>query len=241
MMKMDGWITTEIQFYSISPSVLVFPFSFENGSTLVATIATSSEREKTRSKPKCRFYVFLNIDCYMSHLWLSSSLQQSRLEWNQNSPNTETHLLGNVLDCCFSRSIYICKQCELTLWRRIFLESSVFFHKVEKGVNLWKSSNRIPEVELCTPMLKHLTDKHTRHKSKQTTCTQSFREKETRGHFYKIFMLRYCLCFCFISVLIYVSVGCEIYVGELASGLNTSSASCVGHIRKPSSQATVNK
>lgn len=33
MMKMDGWIMTEIQFYSISPSVLVFPFSFENGST----------------------------------------------------------------------------------------------------------------------------------------------------------------------------------------------------------------
>lgn len=47
MMKMNGWITTEIQFYSISPSVLAFPFSFENGSTLVATIATSSEREKT--------------------------------------------------------------------------------------------------------------------------------------------------------------------------------------------------
>lgn len=76
---------------------------------------------------------FLNIDCYMSHLWLSSSLQQSRLEWNQNSSNTETHLLGNVLDCCFSRSIYICKQCELTLWRRIFLESSVFFFSQSGG------------------------------------------------------------------------------------------------------------
>lgn len=58
MMKMDGWIMTEIQFYSISPSVLVFPFSFENGSTLVATIATSSKREKTRFKPKCGFHVF---------------------------------------------------------------------------------------------------------------------------------------------------------------------------------------
>lgn len=130
---------------------------------------------------------FLNIDCYMSHLWLSSSLQQSRLEWNQNSSNTETHLLGNVLDCCFSRSIYICKQCELTLWRRIFLESSgVFFHKVEEGVNLWRSSNRIPEVELCTPMLKHLTDKHTRHKSKQHACIAS--EKRKHGAIFTRFL-----------------------------------------------------
>lgn len=58
MMKMDGWIMTEIQFYSISPSVLVFPFSFENGSTLVATIATSSEREKHDSSQNVAFMFF---------------------------------------------------------------------------------------------------------------------------------------------------------------------------------------
>lgn len=68
----------------------------------------------------------------------------------------------------------------------IFREQWVYFHKVEEGVNLWRSSNRIPEVELCTPMLKHLTDKHTRHKSKQHACIAS--EKRKHGAIFTRFL-----------------------------------------------------